>query len=49
MCVQSSRYNLPGKPVIRKIIHLEGGEDMIVPEPAYTAVPRVLMAQEASD
>ncbi|KAJ7333317.1 isoprenoid synthase domain-containing protein [Mycena albidolilacea] len=28
------RYNLPGKPVLRKIIHLEGGGDIIEPEPA---------------
>ncbi|KAJ7312848.1 hypothetical protein DFH08DRAFT_821696 [Mycena albidolilacea] len=29
-----SRYNIPGKPVLRKIIHLEGGGDIIEPEPA---------------
>ncbi|KAJ7351364.1 isoprenoid synthase domain-containing protein [Mycena albidolilacea] len=27
------RYNIPGKPVLRKIIHLEGGGDIIEPEP----------------
>ncbi|KAJ6499474.1 isoprenoid synthase domain-containing protein [Mycena vulgaris] len=30
---QTARYNLPGKPVPRRVIHLEGVGDMVVPEP----------------
>ncbi|KAJ6570962.1 isoprenoid synthase domain-containing protein [Mycena vulgaris] len=31
----TTRYNLPGKPVPRRTIHLEGAGDMIEPEPIF--------------